>query len=276
MREFRERSVIELRWEWIALGYFTYLLAVAVAGARFAKARIPALAGAAFCLVVAALSSSPWLRVNAPIFAIVPLAVLLSGYRLSGLFFVSPMHTIERRLLAIDERLLRRTGVLAAYAASPRVAHEAVELAYLLVYPVIPAGVATLAIGGHADAIPRYWAIVLLAEFVSYGTMPWLQTRPPRALEVPDEPMQAPPVIRRLNATVLDRGSIQANTIPSGHAAGAVATALAVADAMPTAGAVFLIGAACIVAATVLGRYHYLVDSILGIVVAVGAWYLCY
>jgi membrane-associated phospholipid phosphatase len=269
--------VIELRWEWIAFGYFTYLLVVAVASARFAKARIPALAGAAFSLVLAAqLSSSTWLRVNAPIFAIIPLAVLLGGYRLSGLFFVSPMHTIERRLLAMDERLLRRTGVLAAYAASPRVAHEAFELAYLLVYPVIPAGVAALAIGGHADAIPRFWAIVLLAEFLSYGMMPWLQTRPPRALDVPGESMQRPSVIRRLNATVLDRGSIQANTIPSGHAAGAVATALAVADAMPTAGAVFLIVAACIVAATVLGRYHYLVDSILGIVVAVGAWSLCY
>jgi membrane-associated phospholipid phosphatase len=84
-----------------------------------------------------------------------------------------------------------------------------------------------------------------------------------------------PPVIRRLNSAILDRGSIQANTVPSGHAAGAVATALAVADVMPLAGVVFLIVAAGIVAATVLGRYHYLVDSILGVAVAVGAWYLC-
>jgi hypothetical protein len=269
--------VIDLRWEWIALGYFAYLLVVAVAsGARFARARIPALAGTAFCLVLAAqISSSPWFRVNAPVFAIVPLAVLLGGYRLSGLFFVSPMHAIERRLLAIDERLLRRTGILAAYAASPPVVHEIFELAYLLVYPVIPAGVATLVMGGHGDAIPRFWAIVLLAEFLSYGTMPWLQTRPPRALEAAVESAQSPALIRRLNAAILDRGSIQANTVPSGHAAGAVATALAVADVMPLAGVVFLIIAACIVAATVLGRYHYLVDSILGIVVACGAWYLC-
>jgi len=44
---------------------------------------------------------------------------------------------------------------------------------------------------------------------------------------------------------------------------------------MPHAGVVFLVIAAAIVAATVLGRYHYLVDSLLGIVVAVGVWYVC-
>jgi membrane-associated phospholipid phosphatase len=269
--------VIDLRWEWIAAGYFTYLSIVAMSSRRFARARVGALMGAAFCLVLAVQSSSwSWLRTESVVFAlIVPLAVLLAGYRLSGWFFVSPMHTIEQRLLAADDRFLRRSGVLEAYTTSPRVVHEALEMAYLLVYPVIPAGVATLVLGGHGDAIPRFWAIVLLAEFLSYGTMPWLQTRPPRALETAAEPMSLPPVIRRLNSAILDRGSIQANTVPSGHAAGAVATALAVADVMPLAGVVFLIVAAGIVAATVLGRYHYLVDSILGVAVAVGAWYVC-
>ena len=132
----------------------------------------------------------------------------------------------------------------------------AFELAYVLVYPVIPAAAATLALGGHADATPHFWSIVLLAEFVSYGVMPWLQTRPPRAIEVVADANAAPSVIRRFNALILDRGSIHANTIPSGHAAGAVAAALAVVDVMPFAGVCSLLLAAAIVAATVLGRYH--------------------
>jgi PAP2 superfamily len=270
--------VIDLRWEWIAIGYFTYLLIVAMASRRFARARIGALVGMAFSglALVARSSSLFWLREDSPAFAlVVPLAVLLGGYWLSGLFFVSPMQAIEQRLMTTDERLLHRTGVLAAYRASPQVVHEFFEMAYVLVYLIIPAGVATLAIGGHADSIPRFWAIVLLAEFLSYGVMPWLQTRPPRALESTVWSIQSRSAIRRFNAAILDRGSIQANTVPSGHAAGAVATALAVTDVMPAAGAGFLFLAACIVAATVLGRYHYLVDSLLGIVVAVAAFYLC-
>ena len=60
--------------------------------------------------------------------------------------------------------------------------------------------------------------------------------------------------------------------MPSGHAAGAVATALAVARCDAGRGHRVPLLAAAIVAATVLGRYHYLVDSLLGVVVAVGAW----
>ena len=152
--------------------------------------------------------------------------------------------------------------------------HETVELAYLLVYLVIPAGVVTLSVSGHPDEVPRFWAIVLLAEFVSYGMLPWLQTRPPRALEGAQARTHPDSAIRRFNAAILERGSIQVNTIPSGHAAGAVATGLAVAGVEPLAGLVFSALAACIVVATVLGRYHYLVDSLLGLVVAVLAWLL--
>jgi membrane-associated phospholipid phosphatase len=48
-----------------------------------------------------------------------------------------------------------------------------------------------------------------------------------------------------------------------------MATALAVGATMPVAGALFLILAVSIAIATVLGRYHYLVDSVLGVLVAV-------
>jgi len=270
--------VIALRWEWIAIGYYSYMLIVALIGRRFFGARTRAFAGTAICAIVLGArgfrADSP--RLDSLAFSIVvPTLVLVGGYWLSGSFFVSPMRRVEEWLMAVDERFLRRTGILNAYQAGPRLVREFFEMAYVLVYAVIPAGVATLAIGGHADAVPRFWAVVLLAEFVSYGTMPWLQTRSPRVLESSPGTLQSEPAIRRLNASILNRGSIQANTVPSGHAAGAVATALAVADAMPLAGVVFLLLAAAIVAATVLGRYHYLVDSLLGIVVALGAWGLC-
>jgi membrane-associated phospholipid phosphatase len=81
--------------------------------------------------------------------------------------------------------------------------------------------------------------------------------------------------VRRFNAAILNRGSIQVNTVPSGHAAGAVATALAVFDVMPGEGILFLALAAAIVVSTVLGRYHYLVDSLLGVLVALCAWLIC-
>jgi PAP2 superfamily len=270
--------VIALRWEWIAVAYYAYLLVTALAIRRFARARTAALVGTiAWGVVIGAQS---WLpdgpAAGGPTFTMVmPLVILLVGYWLSGLFFVKPMHALERWLMEIDDRVLRLPGILAGYDAAPRIVRELFEAAYVLVYPVIPAAVATLVIGGHGDALPRFWSTVLLAAFVAYGMLPWLQTRPPRAIESAAGKIHPPSAVRRLNGAILSRGSIQVNTIPSGHAATAVAIALAVADVMPAAGIVFGLLAAAIVAATVLGRYHYLVDSLLGVLVAVSAWVIC-
>jgi hypothetical protein len=79
---------------------------------------------------------------------------------------------------------------------------------------------------------------------------------------------------RRLNLLTLRLASIQVNTLPSAHAAGAVATALAVGTVAPAAALGFHLLAAGIVAGSVLGRYHFIVDSVLGIAAAVAAYFL--
>ena len=249
-------------WQWIAFAYFAYLAAVALIDRRFSRARWRTLVAA---LLTAAWtpfapSASPWTQ------TLLPLPILLAGYWLSGLFFVRPMHPLEQWLLRVDAPLLP------VLRRCPRALCEYFELAYLLVYAVVPAGALTLLLSGHANEVPRFWAIVLLSEFISYGMLPWLQTRPPRVIEA--DPGDHHSALRRFNLAVLGRGSIQVNTIPSGHAAGSVAVALAVGGTMPMAGSVFALLAASIVVATVVGRYQYLVDSVLGVLVAIAAWSL--
>lgn len=255
-------------WPSIAIGYFGYLSIVAIVFRRFARARPWSIAGLLGSLALPAVSAATH---HLPIVeTLLPALVLLSGYWLSGRFFVRPMSSLERTLMAVDRDVLERTGLLRAYRNAPRVVHHYFELAYLCVYIVVPAGAVTLLIGGHRDAIGMYWAVVLLAEFASYGMLPWLQTRPPRSIETASGSPDG--VVRRLSLKVLGAGSIGVNTIPSGHAAGSVAVALAVGAAMPYAGAVYLLLAASITIATVLGRYHYVVDSVLGVLVAVAGW----
>jgi hypothetical protein len=200
--------------------------------------------------------------------ALLPALILVAGYWLSGLFFIRPMRGVEQRLLDVDARLARVCPL-----PCPWFAREYLELAYVLVYMVVPAGALTLAFGGHPSEVPRFWAVVLLAGFVSYGTLPWLQTRPPRAIETGDGTAAFSP-LRRFNLAILNRASNQVNTLPSGHAATAVAVACVVGGVMPGAGLVFGVVAASIVLATVIGRYHYAVDSLLGVLVGVAAWAL--
>ena len=254
-------------WIWIALGYVTYLAVVSLTRREFARARWPlwllTALGWVTVATVGRVTLSPVLLV------VVPSLVLLAGYWLSGLLFVRADVGIEKWLHDMDNRLLTQTGVLAWYRRSPRLVRDYFELSYLLVYLAVPAGATTLLLAGHADQIDRFWTTVLLAEFACYGMLPWIQTRPPRAIETVDDAVVRG--VRRLNLRLVNGASIQANTVPSGHAAGALATALAVAAVMPTAGVLFAVLAASIAVATVLGRYHYVVDTLLGVIVAIAA-----
>jgi membrane-associated phospholipid phosphatase len=264
-------------WPWIALGYVSYLAVVAVIRRDFARARLPlvVVAGLAWLSYAASTTMAPTGASLGPVLGVVlPSLVLVSGYWMSGLFFVRPDSRIEGWLGGVDDRILRRSGVLAGLRRAPAVVIDYLELSYLLVYIAVPAGAATLALAGHADRIGHFWTVVLLAEFTCYGALPWIQTRPPRVLEDAGERPPRARLIRRLNLGVVTRVSIQANTVPSGHAAGALATALAVSEAMPVAAAIFLVLAISIAVATVLGRYHYVVDSVLGVLVAIAAWML--
>ena len=262
-----------LLWEWIAVAYFSYLAAIALVRHRHARARWPALAAATIgwsLMAMSAAQSRDGIHPAAVVPSVLALTALLGGYWISGLFFVRPMTAVENWLVRIDAALLHRSRLLLRYYSSPRLVQNYFELAYLLVYLVVPAGAAVLGIGGHGHEIGYFWTVVLLSAYASYGVLPWIQTRPPRALGGEADPPRV--LLRRLNLAILSRSSIQANTIPSGHAACAMATALAVGAAMPIAGTALMILAASITIATVLGRYHYAVDSILGVLVGMGAW----
>ena len=260
-------------WLELVVVYASYLTLLACTRRRFSRARVPALAllGTSLALVVA----WPALAAGDAAAAVlawvaVPGLLVLATYWASGAFFVTPDLLLERWLLRIDAAALVATGRLPAFGGMQAM-RSTFELLYLLVYAMVPAGAAVLAIAGRADWLPRYWAVVFAAELSCYSTLPWLQTLPPRTIEAAPASASVS-AVRRLNLALLARGSIQVNTLPSAHAAGAIALALVVAEALPSAGSVFLASAIGITVATVVGRYHYLVDALLGVAVGVGAW----
>jgi len=267
-----------LHWSTVTLGYVSYLAVVSwlrpmSSGAR---GRVLSAAAATWAAFAAATRSGTDLDALSPALLVaLPALILLLGYWLSGLFFVHPQPAIERGLLRLDHAVLPRVSAVQWSQGAPRLLLEYLELSYLLVYALLPAGAVVIAFAGEAWDVARFWTVVLLAEFACYAVLPWIQTRPPRVVE---DPVGSPPAIgvRRLNLAIARRASIQANTLPSAHTAGAVAAALCVIEASPNVGAAFLVVATSIAAATVAGRYHYLLDSILGALVGAAAWAVVY
>jgi membrane-associated phospholipid phosphatase len=196
---------------------------------------------------------------------ILPPVLLLLGYWTSGLLFVAPMPRAERILEGADRTL--RIPALAA--RMPRPVAELMELAYAAVYPLIPIALLLhLFYTPGADA-DRFWSVVLMTDFVCFAMLPWIQTRPPRAVEAA-EPWRSS--VRALNLRILGTASIEVNTFPSGHAAEAMAVTLLVLGAPWFVVSPMAVVALAISAGAVLGRYHYALDALAGWAVALCVW----
>jgi hypothetical protein len=153
------------------------------------------------------------------------------------------------------------------------------EMAYAGCYPFMV--VAAIPAYRHSpQAFAWHWTIVLSAELSCYVTLPWLQARPPREVRNSSRLIfPGPPslnsekpagknfALRRFNESLLDKLSVHATTIPSGHVAGPIAAALSAWMIAPDYGPWLLAGALIITAATVIGRYHYAIDAVLGLIV---------
>jgi hypothetical protein len=254
-------------WALSGVGYAAVLL---VASLTLPIARRALVAALCFAYALAALGAGA-LPPRPLIVVVAPAVLLLTGYWLSGVFFRDPQEWLERMLLTTDRRIFTALALDRRLAASPRWVLELLEAAYVSDYVVVGIGAMTAA-WVSVDAVSMYWLQVLTSELMCYAALPWLRSRPPRALEGPGMLARRRPMLRRLNEAILDRASVQANTIPSGHVAGAVAAGLALMDVSVWMGALLLAGAVLIAVAAVAGRYHYLVDCVAGVAVAVGVW----
>jgi membrane-associated phospholipid phosphatase len=248
--------------EWIIVAYFAYLAGAAavvpnIGGPQRRRAIAMASAVVIIVLTVAALGTRAivwrdWM----------PLIYIVVGYRLPALLVTGMNDAFERRLLALD----RRWHVTAISARAAPVVIVVLELAYLCCYLVVPIGFACVYFSDLRGELDRFWIAVLLSAFGCYGVLPWLPTRPPRAIE--GASVRSTGLVRRVNLRVLGVASVQLNTFPSGHAAVSLATALAVSVHLPLAGVPLLLLALAIAVGSVVGRYHYAADALAGAALA--------
>ena len=255
------------------LGYVVYLAVVGFARPlpRANRVRLTAW-GVGLLILVGGLVMAPawplaWIVRDAA-----PVLYIFICYHASGALFTAPQPVMEARFAAFDARIQRVLGMPASVARAPRVVLECLEAAYFGCYVALPAGYLALALAGHWEWTDRYWSVVLLAELACYAMLPWIRTRAPWSIEAPGPIDGREVALRRLNRFVIRHASIQVNTCPSAHTAGALAAALAITPVMPLAGALLLLLAAGIVAAIIAGRYHFAGDAVAAVVTTLAVW----
>jgi membrane-associated phospholipid phosphatase len=252
--------------EWITVAYFAYLAGAAAVVPGIGRGQRRMAIGTAMAVGIAALTIAAFGTSAIAWRDWLPLLYIVFGYRLPALLVTGTNQELERRLLALDQRWLGTGSVTTIGARAPRPVIELLELAYLFCYPMVPIGFACLYVAGLREESDRFWTAVLLAVFGCYGVLPWLPTRPPRAIEGATQ--QSSGLVRRFNLRVLGLASIQLNTFPSGHVAASLATALAVSASLPAAGLALGLLALAIAVGSVVGRYHYAADALAGAALA--------
>ena len=261
--------------ELAVVGWCIVAAIVAVVRPLAARARWGVLGGA-FVLALAAVATTrlPDEGVAAVARNVAPALFVLCAYWLAGGYFVEPQPRLEQRLLSIDRMLLAPLRLEARLPAGSPWRLEVLEASYFSVYALLPLGAWAAWVQGGSASVDTYWTIVFPSEASCYIALAWLQTRPPRVLEPWAGSLRARSLFRQANEAVLTHGSHHMNTIPSGHAAGAVAVALATWSLQVHGAWLFAVLAAGICIATVVGRYHFVVDTVAGAAVAAGWWWI--
>jgi membrane-associated phospholipid phosphatase len=228
--------------EWVVVVYFLYLF-IASAFSEVSMGRRARVAALALLVIAALLGFSldqRWLRWMRDW---MPIVYLLAAYRMPALLVSAPSVDMDLKLAAFDSRCFGGKEIALAERL-PRWCLEVLELAYLLCYPLIPAGWISLRVLSGARQQEQYWTDA------ARSTRSWL---------------------RRLNLRVLGQMSVQLNTFPSGHVATSFAAALAAAATAPMAGVLLGFTSLAIMLASVVGRYHYVADVLAGVVVSIVA-----
>jgi membrane-associated phospholipid phosphatase len=275
------RTSIVRRSEWVILGFLIYAAVLALflpvaTAVRFRVIVLNAAVVIAYGLLIHLDRTTRALAPSVMRDAVTQMLIVLA-YREMG-WFAQPHlgHTLETSWVAWDQVLLRGGGRAAIEAIGPMMP-SILEISYGLVYTLAPFGVAMLYIYGHRERVDQFLFVFALGVLLCYAQFPFWPSDPPRVLFPGQDLPSYDTIFRRFNLWMLGNYGIHTSVFPSAHVAGAFAVAFGAWSTLPEhkwVSRFLLVMAILIAVATVYGRYHYFVDALAGLVIAVVAWRL--
>jgi membrane-associated phospholipid phosphatase len=200
-----------------------------------------------------------------------PMVLLLLAYREMG-WFALPHHStaLEHGWVVWDHLFLDEWHVRSLIELLGPVLPSVLELSYSLVYTVAPSSLAALYLLGNWRNAEELLFPAMCSILGCYILFPFFPSEPPRTV-FPEVDLPVRTIFRDFNRWLLGNWGIHTSVFPSAHVAGAFGFALGLRRLLPrhrwlTRSAVVM--ASLIATATVYGRYHYLVDALAGLALA--------
>ena len=193
---------------------------------------------------------------------------MLLVYWLVGLFIGTPHLKFQDSLEKYDNKIF---GILLQSRLFRWIHFQLasyLEFSYFFCYLLIPFGIGVLYWAGLSCYSDLYWTNVELSTYLCFVLIPFAQTYPPRTLDSSHGLPLHSNRLRKINLWILKHGSIQLNTVPSSHVASTLSAALVLFSLIPVAGLVFGVISISIAVGAALGRYHYIVDVVLAMLLS--------
>jgi membrane-associated phospholipid phosphatase len=265
--------------EWVILSFLIYAAVSAVvlpiaASVRYRVIVLNVAVIAAYGLLIRFDRMKQALALSVARDAFTQVLVVLA-YREMG-WFAQPhlSHALETSWVAWDQTLMRGGGRAVIEAFGPALP-SILEISYGLVYTLAPFGVAMLYVYRRRERVDQFLFIFSLGVLLCYAQFPYWPSDPPRVLFPGQDLPSYDTIFRRFNLWMLGNYGIHTSVFPSAHVAGAFAVAFGAWRTLPEHKWVsrFLLAMAILIAvATVYGRYHYLIDAVAGLAVALAAF----
>ncbi len=201
-----------------------------------------------------------------------PAALILLAYKEMG-WLAQPHYDINRETAWVqwDRLVLGEGGVKALIESAGPAIPGLLELCYLLVYVMVPVSIGLATIYAR-DRVEQLTLPLLVTCLLTYALFPFFPSEPPRTVFPTDLVPTYQTLFRQINWYICGGYGIHTSVFPSGHVSSAIAATVGVYRLMPQrrwAWGTLTLVAIGIFIATVYGRYHYLVDSLAGALVAV-------
>ena len=200
-----------------------------------------------------------------------PAALILLAYKEMG-WLAQPHYDINRETAWVhwDRLVLGQWGVKALIESAGPAIPGLLELCYLLVYLMVPVSIGLATIYAR-DRVEQLTFPLLVTCLLTYGLFPFFPSEPPRTVFPTDLVPTYQTLFRQINWYICGGYGIHTSVFPSGHVSSSIAATVGVYRLMPERrwawGALTLVAIGIFIA-TVYGRYHYLVDSLAGALVA--------
>jgi membrane-associated phospholipid phosphatase len=177
---------------------------------------------------------------------------------------------LESAFVLWDRTLLLDWGLKAAAEHLGPFVPGLLELAYLILYAVLPLCIASFYLSHKRDRLDEFLFPFLVGTLTVYALLPHFPVQGPRFAFSNEDLPQIMTVFRRMNLWILNHWDIHASVFPSGHVAAAFSASLAMRLAAPRRQAfarVLLALAVLVWLNTIYGRYHYAADGLAAVMV---------